>query len=188
MEINKEEKVQEILKSHMTTLKRTSKDMANTAYMCNSQIRVVNFDKIPREYAKRMGLSMLPCSNDALHLGEEDYPSKWCFIEFKNGTINVAEIYRKLYDSLIMLLELKCIPDIQYAREHMEYILVYNSREKKKLPESQSQSQIYGYLTERAKQERRLFGIDKFEGYLFDKTHTYSKQEFEDKFVTVMEG
>ena len=33
----------------------------------------------------------------------------------------------------------------------------------------------------------RLFDIDKFEKYLFEATHTYTKEEFLEKFVYPME-
>ena len=38
-----------------------------------------------------------------------------------------------------------------------------------------------------AKQEERLFGIEKFEKYLFREAHTYTKAQFEERFVQVME-
>ena len=41
------EKLPEILKKHICTLKKASKDITNGKYMSESDIKVINFDKIP---------------------------------------------------------------------------------------------------------------------------------------------
>lgn len=38
-----------------------------------------------------------------------------------------------------------------------------------------------------AQQEEKLFGIDKFEGYLFNETHTYTQVLFENNFIQLKE-
>ena len=38
-----------------------------------------------------------------------------------------------------------------------------------------------------AQQEEKLFNIDKFEKYLFRKTHTYTKSLFERDFIQIKE-
>lgn len=52
---------------------------------------------------------------------------------------------------------------------------------------SESRDKNYSYIYERAGQEEKLFNIEDFEGYLFQKTHTYTKEMFQEKFVAVME-
>ena len=61
--------------------------------MCESEMKVINFDKIPKAYNRGKGWSILPKSNDALYI---DVKGQWYFIEFKNGSINSGEIYKKL--------------------------------------------------------------------------------------------
>lgn len=113
-----------------------------------------------------------------------DILGKWYFIEFKNGSeIHKDEVYRKLYDSLIMMLEWKIIPDFEFIRNNINYILVYNEGKHDKIPKAPARDLNYGYFFERAQKEKRLWGIDKFEKYLFSETHTYTKNEFEEKFV-----
>ena len=94
----------EIFNRNGATLKETSwdKDGENPGYMTDSEIHVINFDKVKKSYIKDMGLSCTPCSNDALYIGEDE---KAYFIEFKNGLVDnktVYNIYNKIYDSLLI--------------------------------------------------------------------------------------
>ena len=167
-------------KDYICTLKRASTDTSNKNSMCESFIKVVNFDKIPNLYARGRGWSSVPKSNDALYIDVQD---KWFFIEFKNGEVHKDDIYRKLYDSLLMLMEWGIIPNFNFIRENVNYILVFNEGQYKMVQQSQSRDQNYKYIMGLAQQEERLFGIDKFEKYLFKETHTYTKAEFDDNFV-----
>lgn len=168
------------LKDCICTLKKSSMDTTNKNPMCESKLKVVNFDRIPKEYARGRGWSGIPKSNDALYI---DVQGKWLFIEFKNGTIHKDEIYRKLYDSLIILIEWGIIPDFDFVRENINYILVYNEGKYGKIQQAPARNQTYGYFMNLANQEERLFDIDKFEKYLFKETHTYTQNQFEYNFV-----
>lgn len=173
-----------ILQAHICELRETSRDSTNAEFMCTSQIEAVNFDKIPCEYVCDKGWSNTPKSNDALYI---DVQQKWHFIEFKNGRVQKDDIYRKLYDSLIMLMECGIIEDFAFIRENIDYILVYNADKYGKDQKAPARDQTYGYFMGLAEQEERLFDVDKFEQYLFRRTHTYTKAQFEEKFVRPME-
>lgn len=140
--------------------------------------------KKTKEYARGKGWPSVPKSNDALYV---DGCNKWFFIEFKNGKVSLDEVYRKIYDSLIMLLEWKIIPDFDFVRNSIEYILVYNGDKYGKIQKSSARDQTYGYFMGLARQEEKLFGIDKLEKYLFNNTHTYTKELFEKNFVLPIE-
>ena len=43
-------KLPEVLREHICTLKRASGDTTNNEYMCESGLKVINFDKIPNPY------------------------------------------------------------------------------------------------------------------------------------------
>jgi len=174
----------EIFKNNICTLKRASLDDTNRQYMCDSCLKVIHFDKLPKEYARGKGWPGVPKSNDALYI---DTSGKWYFIEFKNGGIQKHNLFRKLYDSLILLWEQKLIPDFEFARENINYILVYNSEGFDKTQESPAREATYNYFEQLAKQEKRLFEIDKFEKYLFNETHTYTKELFKDRFINLKE-
>lgn len=172
------------LEKYICTLKKASMDTTNKSSMCESSIKVVNFDKIPNEYSRGRGWDGVPNSNDALYI---DIEGKWHFIEFKNGTIQKDEVYRKLYDSLIMLMEWDIIPNFDFVRKNIKYILVYNGEKYGRIQHSQARDQNYSYFMKLAQQEERLFGIDKFEGYLFNETHTYTQTLFENNFIKLKE-
>lgn len=178
------DKLPEILKNHISTLKRASCDETNGVYMTESALKVVRLDKVPKEYARGKGWSGIPQTNDALYISDT---GKWYFIEFKNGEVKKAEIYRKLYDSLIMLLEEKIIPDYDFVRKAASYILVYNSDKYPVIPASESRDINYSYFSGLAQSETRLFEVEKFEKYLFQQTHTYTKEQFERLFVAPTE-
>lgn len=178
------EKLPEILKDYICTLKRASLDTANKQYMCESTIKVINFDKIPNAYAKGRGWKSVPNSNDALYISFEN---RWYFIEFKNGSIDKADLYRKIYDSVIMLLEMNIIPDIEFVRKNIEFILVYNSEKYGKIKPSPAREANFNYILRRAGQEEKLFQVEKLEQYLLKETHTYTKELFNEKFVKPIE-
>lgn len=176
--------INELLKTHLCTLKKASKDNNRNEYMTESKIKVVDFDKIPKEYCKRMKIQNLPCSNDALYISKDNV---WYFIEFKNGSVDAAEIYRKFYDSILILVEMGVIPDLQFAREHIVFILVYNSKIYPKNQNSQGREQTFNFIRNRAEVEQKLFKVYKFENYLCQEAHTYSKEIFHKKFTEQME-
>ena len=177
-------KLPEELREHKCSLKKASKDDANSQHMCDSLIEVVNFDKIPTVYAKGKGWSGVPLSNDALYIESENL---WHFIEFKNGEVKKHEVYRKIYDSLIMLVEMNIIPNLEFSRKHITYTLVYNSDKYSRAKKSVERDKVYGHTRRMAKKERMMFEIEKFEKYLFSETHTYTVDEFNENFVSRIE-
>lgn len=96
----------EVLARHTCTLKAASYDDSRNVSMCESRMKVINFDKIPKAYLRGKGWRHVPNSNDALYISPD---KKWFFIEFKNGSIDRSDVYRKIYDSIIMLIELGSI-------------------------------------------------------------------------------
>ena len=114
------EKLPEVMQSMTATLKRCSKDDASSDYMTESRLLAVNFDRFSKYYCQVVKIAQQPKTNDALYCTED---GKWYFVEFKNGSIKKDEIYRKIYDSLIMLIEAGMIPDYQFSRENISYIL-----------------------------------------------------------------
>ena len=82
-----------------------------------------------------------------------------------------------------MLVDLGLIPNLDFARNNINYILVYNEKKNSKCPTSESRDITYGYIGKLAQTEKRLFDIDKFEKYLFQETHTYTKALFQEKFI-----
>lgn len=173
-----------VLGRHLCTMKKASYDESNAEYMSDSSLKVINFDKIPAEYLHGKGWANMPTSNDALYISTDQ---NWYFIEFKNGSIDKAVLYRKIYDSFLILIDMGMIPDIQFVRDHIQYILVYNSEKYPLFPVSQNRDVNYSYIMRLSQREKKLFGVEKLEEYLLKETHTYTKELFEKNFVVPME-
>ena len=178
------EKLPDVLKDNICEIKKTSSYDNGKGNMTESHIKVVNFDNVPKEYTRGKGWKCVPKSNDALYVTED---GQWYFIEFKNGSIDCADVYRKIYDSIIVLIELNILPGFEFLRQNGCYILVYNSGKYGKIPSSEGRDANYAYILERAEMEQKLFGVEKFEEYLFKETHTYTKKLFEECFIKPME-
>ena len=128
-----------IFKDNYATLKRTSRDdgSGEWIYMTESDLQVVNFDKVMKKYCADVGIS--------------------------------------------------------FTREEMDYILVYNEeknppdntedRDKNHINDSESRCDIARILSEKGGKEFIRFGLNKFKGYCFKDVHTYTKNEFDEKFV-----
>lgn len=172
------------LKSHLCTLKKSSLDKENNIYMCSSLIKVVDYDAFPKIYSQGKGWSGVPKSNDALYIDENE---EWHFIEFKNGKVEKDDIFRKIYDSIIMLIESGIFPNFDFVREKVNYILVYNSKKNGRVQDSESRDMVHNYTRRLANEEQKMFEIYKVEQYLFKETHTYTKELFEEIFVKRME-
>lgn len=182
-----------------STLKQTSKDDNNEEYMTESTIRVINFDSVGGDkYSKNNKLNIQLKTNDVLFLHND---KKYTFIEFKNGKLldktnkidikKLKDIELKILNSLFILGDIE-EKSLSSLKEITDYILVYN--EEKNTPnERNSISEIGNYFinqgnisSEKTKTEREeiiCFGLEKFKGYCFKNIHTYSKEEFEEKFV-----
>lgn len=174
----------DIFKNLYCSLKTASRDETNRTSMTESMLSVIRFDRMPKEYARGKGWRGVPKSNDALYVSMD---GRWFFIEFKNGSVELSDVYRKIYDSIIMVLDLGIVSDLDFFRNNGQYILVYNSKKYGKVSQSQSRDAINDYFFRLAQEEERLFGIEKLEQYLFKETHTYSKEKFEKVFVKPME-
>ena len=183
-----------------STLKQTSKDDNNEEYMTESQIKVINFDSVGGDkYTRNNNLSIQLKTNDVLFLHSDRW---YTFIEFKNGKLldksnridikKLKDIELKILNSMFVLGDIEK-KSLNTLKEITNYILVYNE-EKNSPNEKNSISEIGNYFVNQGsslsvgentfgKDEIICFGLEKFKGYCFKNVHTYSKEEFEEKFV-----
>ena len=183
-----------IFKDCMTTFKETSydKDGKEPGYMTNSEIQVINFDKVKDCYIKDMSLTGKPCSNDALYIGKN---SKIFFVEFKNGNLEknkqkIFNVYNKIYDSLLIFNDI-VHQNISFCRENLYFILVYNeskncSEERETKQEDSPKAMISKRIHNKAKKKFVRFGLEKFEKIYFKEVFTYTESEFENLFLSLI--
>lgn len=164
-------------------LKETSYSSSHNCYMTDSKMKVIDFDEFKNQYGKKYKLKVEEIkSNDVLFINGD----KYFFIEFKNGKINnqvVFDLQKKIYDSLLIFCDYfsKSLKD---TREKMEYILVYNEKlQHTGKFDEKSDEKINSALMQFANSESIKFGLRNFVKYCFKNVHTYSKEEFEEKFV-----
>lgn len=181
-----------IFKKNMSTFKETSydKDGEEPGYMTDSQIQVINFDKVKDGYIKNLALSNTPCSNDALYFGKDN---KIFFVEFKNGVLDERprrnfNICKKIYDSLLIFNDI-VNKNISFCRENLYFILVYNENKNKREAckteqEESSKAIISKKIHKKAKKKFIRFGLDRFEKLYFKEVFTYTESEFEDAFLS----
>lgn len=171
--------------NHKTTMKQTSKDDSNKddiKYMTESSHTVINFDAVAKDYKAKHHLSATPCSNDALFMTRDNV---FVFVEFKNGRLGsvkngrfrddkeiVCELREKIRDSALLFMDI-IEEKVSFARDHIEYILVYNE-------EKNSCKEIAMHFGKMADTEIIRFGLERFKGYLLKDVHTYTPNQFEE--------
>ena len=166
----------DIFRNNIISLKEASYDDKNNCYMTSSNIEVIDFDKVKREYLNNLGLSE-ECAKsvDAIidYNGIIDYKGNVILIEFKNGKMKNEKkaVKEKIKDSLLIFGDIigKTISSI---RNDTKFILVYNESKNSKIEISKS-------VFNRAGEEIIRFDLEKFKGLYFQEIHTYTEEEFE---------
>jgi hypothetical protein len=161
------------------TLEKTSEDVNKSPaerFMTSCKKIVVNIDKFKSDFVKNMRLSQVPKSCDALCMTS---PDEFFLIEFKNGIIDDLKNYEvktKIFETLLLLTE-KLDRTIQFTRENLTFILVYNEDVSHKF-------YIHGRVFSRTADFKLDMGLARFEKIYFKSVNIYSKAEFESNFVS----
>ena len=178
----------DMLKKFPDTLKNTSKDKnkhSDDKYMTMCETMVVNFDIFKNEFVKNLKLQTPPRSCDALYMTKNN---ELFMIEFKNGIIQALKNYKiktKIYESLLILCE-KIFQTIEYTRNNLSFILVYNENVKhgQEQYEDTGKYKIIKHLNDKADEQIIRFGLTHFKKLYFKEVYTYTKAEFESEFVS----
>jgi hypothetical protein len=208
--MNKEsrEKLRALIKDRKfaKSLKEISMDRRFTGneYLTKILDKAIDFDYLMREYCKLLkepGPSSPPTSCDALIVKDD---GRYILIEFKNGKIQSIkrDVKRKMSDSMLCLLDILG-ESVAFAREHFEFILVYNEsrnrkeklertdhldkkkyRSRRKLGKKEIQHSEFftvfsNSVAEHAKVELILPGFGLYQGLWWKAVHTYNNRKFE---------
>lgn len=180
-----------IFRKNSSSLRETSSDHRDhhKNYLTDLECSVVDFDAVTAEYVRPLGLKNVPMSNDALM---EDGRGGLIFIEFKNGKIKSKtqyDIRKKIYDSTLIFTDLTKT-GVSFMRKNVDYILVYNKEQnhpdinvaapnEDDVQESEHYQSFTQTLHRLGGKSYKRFGIDRFEGYIFRKTMSLDRSEFE---------
>lgn len=175
----------DIFERQLTTLQETSKDTSDKnchKYMTDSNLKVINFDKVKTDYANSFG-----CSEESAKSVDAVYQDAdmITFIEFKNGKVEPAAVKNKIRDSLLIFLDI-IGKTLEFSREHIDFILVYNQNKnssKAKMSKTNTQPkesmvELTKHFLSKADKEFKMFTLEKYEGIFFRKIHTYTEAEF----------
>jgi len=153
---------------------------------------VIDFDDVKTAFCRKFNKSNeVFKSADALLYSKTK--NKLIFVEFKNG--KVRDVKTKLKDSLLVFSNILDV-NLEFCREYLEYIVVYNYEKNKKYVEqeknkcrreeqnkSQSLSKEYieGFvkpLFRLAKDEIILWDLELMKDICVSEVHTYTVNEF----------
>lgn len=153
---------------------------------------VIDFDDVKTDFCSKFHKSNeVFKSADALFYSKTK--NKLMFVEFKNG--KVRDVKTKLKDSLLVFSNILDV-NLEFCREYLEYIVVYNYEKNKKYVEqekdkcrkeeqnkSQSLSKEYieGFvkpLFRLAKDEIILWDLELMKDICVSEVHTYTVNEF----------
>ena len=165
-----------------TSLKNTSYDEINDAYLTDLETLVYDFDKIKDRYVQdiRDCHSALPSfrSNDALY----NKNGKLIFIEFKNGCITSgkekAEVRSKISESLLILTDI-LDAKLKEMRNVCCYVLVYNKKNNASFERQRNNKSINQMATTLANLAGSKFLIAGFDRYrvFFREVYTINEDE-----------
>jgi len=160
-------KFQDVLDSRFEnsfrTLKETSHDIENDIYMCNSSMRVIDFDNL----TEVLNPIKQPSSCDTIW-SDEDLKNIYC-IEFKNqdkSGVKNKKVQKKAKDGKITIDEICLKFDIDLTQYKIIFCVVYKSN-----PNKQEYRNRYDSASTH-------FGLEKFEGIYFDKVITNNVDYF----------
>jgi hypothetical protein len=162
------------------TLEKTSEDVnkpPDKRFMTSCKKVVVNVDKFKSDFVRNMGLNQVPKSCDALCMISSN---EFYLIEFKNGVMDNLKNYEvktKIFETLLLLTE-RLDKTIQFTRENVTFILVYNE-------DVSHKCYIHDQVSRKTTDFKFDLGLARFEKIYFKSVNVYSKAEFERNFVSL---
>lgn len=172
------------IKEVKSSLQETSKDTSDgeVKYMTSCNLKVINFDRVKTRYLNMLGLSEEKAKSiDALCQMKNQNDDGIYMIEFKNGKVKPRDIEMKTRDSLLVF---QSITDkqLEYVRNNVRFILVYN----KECNDADFRTKKALLLARKGKIDYTQFGLANLRDYCFKDVIAYSKEEFEDEFVSLL--
>ena len=175
------------LQNHQKSLSETSYDDFNDMKMIEDiDDQIVHFDDVKTAFCSSYGQK-----NDALDsvdgLLYNEVKDRLVFLEFRNGKINNREGKRKaktkLKDSLLVFTNLTGL-DLEFCRNHCEYVLVYNPDknkgvlDKQDIPISDGYREFVDIMSELAQKEVVFFELEVLQKVCVKTIHTYDVDQF----------
>ena len=168
----------QLLSQNITTLKAASRDSAHDEYMTESELHVVNFDRVKTRYLNELRCSEeMASSVDALAKGED---GTLYMIEFKNGDCKPEgdKIRLKIKDSLLILCDI-CHKRLDDARKNVVFVLVVNPSR----TNLTFQDRMAIAMANKSGKTSVFCGLDKIAGVFVRKVLIFDKENFSGKLI-----
>ena len=164
------------------TFKDVSYDEVNHESMivhpCHPNGELYNFDEISKQYTHCLNVSKPLRSNDAIYL----FNNLVYFIEFKNGTADKFNLKGKIYDSLLVLVEigkeLNC-DSPELWRDKLIYVLV---QEESNQPRDKAIKKVREPIMKRSNIPYDPYDLFHMKGLFFKDMYLLSTEEFINRF------
>lgn len=166
---------------YISSLKDTSYNKSAKTFLTNSDLQVINFDKVKDNFVSDKKISS-PSSVDALYYND----GILYFIEFKDTVMDrtaVYNVHKKIYDSIIILSSKLNIPVNEIVKNSI-YIVVFSSEKNKDITSKtyiESPNEYYDITNAIGKSYNQytiLFKLEQYKNYLFKDVYTISENTF----------
>lgn len=169
-----------VFRDNKKSLQYTSRDTDKEPiqYMTFNTKKVIDFDSVKTEVTSESFRvkDNVARSVDALFSVDDGL----LMVEFKNGDFSGIEIAQKVNNSILLFNHITKV-QIDFTRENMSFVLVYN-KESKRLNYMDA---IALHKARLAHEGLKLFGTDKLKGFSLKKVYMLEKSEF-DKFLDII--
>ncbi|ASJ22232.1 hypothetical protein [Brachyspira hampsonii] len=164
-----------------TTIRIASYSPSNNEYMTDADNIVINGDILKDIYNSKYNFNNRPKSADAVYKFEN---GNIYVIEFKNGKINNKEkldIFKKAYDTFLILLDIGIIKNLNYSRNYATYIVVYNKLKN----DEPNKDNIYKYFAKNALsyKEYKFKDLNTLQEILFKESFACTKENFNEYII-----
>ncbi len=168
-------RVPEGLALYAVSLAQASYDATNRTSLIASDVKVANFDGIKDKFAGKHRLKVKPCSADALFVDDD---GMFVLAEFKNGEIDEMQIIEKLYDSAVILLDVKRqSPD--WMIRNACFVLVYRDADEN----VRARHELMRLGSRKADDPTRFYIAQKAPHYLYKAVEEMTAEEFTSRYL-----
>lgn len=163
---------------YISSLKDTSYNKSAKTFLTNSDLQVINFDKVKDNFVSDKKISS-PSSVDALYYNN----GILYFIEFKDAECKEHILHKKIYDSIIILSS-KLNISVNEIVKNSIYIVVFSSEKNKDIKSKtyietpNAYYDITNAFIKNYNQYTIFFKLEQFKNYLFKDAYTISEKTF----------
>ncbi len=163
---------------YLSSIKDTSYNKSANIFLTNSDLQVINFDKVKDNFASDKKINY-PKSVDALYYND----GILYFIEFKDAECKEHILHKKIYDSIIILSS-KLNISVNEIVKNSIYIVVFSSEKNKDITSKnyiENPTEYYDITNAVGnffQEHTILFNLEQYKNYLYKDVYTVNEISF----------